>query len=129
MTRKNDDSDENEPGHAGNGESSIYKGADGYWHGHVSMGAETTGGRGDRTSSARAAPKSSRSSAKLERHRDAGTALKPGPAWTFEQWLLSLNAISRRRQVIAHTTAITTMRCQNLRCQSLAELSPASGPI
>jgi len=78
---------EDDPGRAGNGESSIYKGADGYWHGRVTMGIKDDGSpwrphvqRKDRTEVVKEVRK-------LERERDEGTAIKPGSKnWRVEKW-------------------------------------------
>jgi integrase len=88
MAKKKQDPEENEPGRAGNGESSIYKGADGYWHGRVSMGVKDDGTpwrphikRKDRNEVVREVRK-------LEQARDSGTARKPVPNVRFETWLV-----------------------------------------
>jgi integrase len=72
-----------------NGESSIYKGADGYWHGRVSMGVQPDGSpwrphikRKDRAEVVREVRK-------LEAERDNGAAAKVSTKkWRFEEWLI-----------------------------------------
>lgn len=81
-------SDETTPGtRASNGESSIYEGSDGRWHGYVSMGTKE-GGRPDRrhvTGQTRAVVvKKVRD---LENKRDAGFAPGAGRAPTLTEWL------------------------------------------
>jgi integrase len=72
---------------ASNGESSIYEGRDGRWHGYVSMGTKD-GGRPDRrhvTGKTRAVVvKKVRD---LEAKRDAGLAPAAGKAPTLTEWL------------------------------------------
>lgn len=70
-----------------NGASSVYEGADGKWHGWVTMGVGDDGSP-DR----RHVKRSSESDVieavrQLERERDSGKVRKPGRAWTVEKWL------------------------------------------
>ncbi len=69
------------------GQSSIYKGKDGYWHGRVTVGVRDDG-RSDRrhVMSASKATVTSKVRA-LEKGRDAGQLTRPGENWTVEQWL------------------------------------------
>lgn len=71
-----------------NGESTIYEGKDGYWHGRVTVGVRDDGrpdrrhvmrkSRGDVVSKVR----------ELERERDAGTTRRAGrKRWTVADWL------------------------------------------
>ena len=85
-------------GRAAAGESTIYKGTDGRWHGYVSMGLKEDGRRdrrhvsGDRR--ADVLPKVRQ----LEAKRDAGTAGAAGKAPTVGQWLEHwIGAIAARR--------------------------------
>jgi integrase len=82
---------------AANGESSIYLGNDGYYHGRVTMGIKDNG-ESDRRhvkrkvkpgkdGEDRARKEVEKEVSKLERERDNGTARKAGPKWTFERWL------------------------------------------
>ncbi len=70
-----------------NGAASVYQDKDGRWHGRVSMGTRDDG-RPDRRH-VRGGTKAEvlRKVRDLEKARDAGTARKPGRAWTVEQWL------------------------------------------
>lgn len=86
MPQKSHD-DEDKPGRAGNGESSIYRGADGYWHGRVTMGTRDDGKPDRRHVKRKDRGEVVKEVRRLERERDAGTARKAGPTWTFEQWL------------------------------------------
>ncbi len=67
--------------------SSIYQGEDGYWHGRVTMGVRDDGSPDRRHVMARDKATVTRKVRRLERQRDDGTVLKPGKAWTVEQWL------------------------------------------
>ena len=71
-----------------NGRSSIYLGADGYWHGRVTVGTRDDG-RPDRrhVSSKKRATVVAKVKA-LEHARERGTVLKPGENWTVEEWLM-----------------------------------------
>ncbi len=80
------------------GESSITKGADGRWHGYVSMGLKE-GGRRDRrhVAGARRADVV-RQVRELEEQRDAGIVLAGGRGLTVEQWMtLWLDTIAARK--------------------------------
>ncbi|WP_111768399.1 tyrosine-type recombinase/integrase [Nakamurella deserti] len=70
-----------------NGASSIYQGADGYWHGRVTVGV-TDDGRSDRrhvmSKSQAVVTKKVR---ELERQRGDGSVRKSGSSWTVAAWL------------------------------------------
>ena len=70
-----------------NGASSIYQGADGYWHGRVTVGV-TDDGRPDRrhvmSKSQAVVTKKVR---ELERQRIDGSVRKSGSSWTVAAWL------------------------------------------
>ena len=70
-----------------NGQSSIYQGNDGYWHGRVTVGVRDDG-RADRRhvmSSSKATVTTKVRT--LEKDRDAGQLTRVGENWTVEQWL------------------------------------------
>src|SRR3954464_6329744 len=69
------------------GESSIHKGADGRWHGYVSMGLKEHGARDRRHVSGAKRADVVAKVRELERKRDAGTAGAAGKAPTVAQWL------------------------------------------
>lgn len=80
------------------GESSIFQGADGRWHGYVTMGRTETGKRDrrhvERTKRA-AVVKRVR---ELEQQRDAGMVLAAGSATTVGKWLDHwLNTVAKQR--------------------------------
>src|SRR5918995_331262 len=84
--------------------SSIYKGADGYWHGGVTVGPRDDG-KADRrhvrgTSKAKVVDKVR----KLEQARDAGSIHKVGERWRVGDWLIHwLENIAAPPQVALHT--------------------------
>lgn len=69
------------------GQSSIYKGKDGYWHGRVTVGLRDDG-RPDRrhVMSANKATVTAKVRA-MEKGRDAGQLTRASENWTVEQWL------------------------------------------
>src|SRR3954454_23733528 len=80
------------------GESSIHKGADGRWHGYVSMGLKEGGKRDRRHVAAIKRADVVRRVRELEDQRDAGIALSSGRGLTVEQWMhLWLETIASRK--------------------------------
>jgi len=80
------------------GESSIVKGADGRWHGYVSMGLKENGKRDRRHVASVKRADVVRRVRELEEQRDAGIRLTSGRTMTVEQWLDHwLTAIAVRR--------------------------------
>ncbi|GAA3621036.1 site-specific integrase [Lentzea roselyniae] len=72
---------------APNGASSIYYGADGKWHGRVTMGV-LDNGKPDRRHVKRATEAEVITAVReLERERDSGNVRKPGKPQTLESWL------------------------------------------
>lgn len=85
MPRKKDD--ESQPGRAANGESSIYRGADGYWHGRVTVGVKDDGKPVRRHIQRKDRDEVVKEVRKLEKERDDGTVVKPGSKhWRIEKW-------------------------------------------
>jgi integrase len=77
-----------EPGkRAPNNASSIYQGADGRWHGRVTMGVRDDGRPDRRHVSASTEAEVIRKVRGLEKDRDSGNVRKPGHGWTVEGWL------------------------------------------
>ncbi|MDI5971505.1 site-specific integrase [Streptomyces sp. SL13] len=71
-----------------NGESAIYLGKDGRWHGRIPMGFKDDG-----TPYRRHITRPTRKDVveevkRLEKQRDQGSAQQPGKPWTVEKWLL-----------------------------------------
>ncbi|ROP39114.1 tyrosine-type recombinase/integrase [Saccharothrix texasensis] len=74
-------------GRRSNGESTIYPGSDGYWHGRVTVGVKDNGKPDRRHVQAKTRPEVADKVRKLEQERDAGKVRKTGKVWTVEQWL------------------------------------------
>ncbi|WP_199430832.1 tyrosine-type recombinase/integrase [Qaidamihabitans albus] len=74
-------------GRNSNGESSIYLGTDGRYHGRVTVGVKDNGKPDRRHVSAKERPDVVRKVRDLEKMRDAGTVQEAGTKWTVEQWL------------------------------------------
>jgi integrase len=70
-----------------NGASSIYKGADGYWHGRVTVGLRDDGKADRRHVRAKTEAAITKKVRELERERDAGQTRSAGDRWTVESWL------------------------------------------
>lgn len=85
-------------GRSANGRSSIYSGADGRWHGRVTMGVRQDG-RTDRRHVTGATEKIVTAKVRdLERQRDSGSVASPGKVPTVEQWLTHwLDTIAARK--------------------------------
>ena len=69
------------------GASSVYQGADGAWHGRVSMGTRDDGKPDRRHVRGTTQAEVIRKVRLLERDRDRGTIRRSGRAWTVEKWL------------------------------------------
>lgn len=70
-----------------NGASSIYFGADGWWHGRVTVGVRDDGRPDRRHVRGKTEAIVTRKVRELERRRDEGNVRKPGKPWTVEAWL------------------------------------------
>jgi integrase len=81
-----------------NGRSSIFLGADGRWHGFVTMGVRPDGSP-DRRHVKRKNEKSATDAVReLEKQRDAGRVRRPGRAPTVEEWMATyLDTIAVQR--------------------------------
>src|SRR3954465_10806978 len=80
-------------GRASNGESTIYKGADGRWHGYVSVGFTLDGKLDRRHVSSKSRGVVLARVRELERKRDSGMISEtstPTVAWWLEQWLTTI---------------------------------------
>lgn len=67
--------------------SSIYEGADGFWHGWVTMGVRDDGKPDRRHVKRKDEGAVINRVRELEKERDSGKVKKPGRAWKVEQWL------------------------------------------
>jgi len=72
---------------APNGAGSIYQGADGRWHGRVTMGVRDDGSPDRRHVSGKTESGVLAKIRKLEKDRDSGRFTRPGRPWTVERWL------------------------------------------
>uniref|UniRef100_A0AAU1I017 Site-specific integrase n=1 Tax=Streptomyces sp. NBC_00180 TaxID=2903632 RepID=A0AAU1I017_9ACTN len=70
-----------------NGRSSIYQGADGKWHGRVTVGIRDDGKPDRRHVERKTRAEVTAAVRELERERDAKTIRKAGRAWTVKTWL------------------------------------------
>jgi integrase len=70
-----------------NGRSSIYFGADGYWHGRVTVGVKDNGRPDRRHAKSKDQDKVIQAVTRLERQRDDGKVQRPGRVPTVEEWL------------------------------------------
>ncbi|MEU9668643.1 tyrosine-type recombinase/integrase [Streptomyces bobili] len=70
-----------------NGRSSIYQGADGKWHGRVTVGIRDDGKPDRRHVERKTRAEATAAVRDLERERDAKTIRKAGRAWTVKTWL------------------------------------------
>ncbi|MFI6566801.1 tyrosine-type recombinase/integrase [Streptomyces sp. NPDC050534] len=70
-----------------NGAASIYKGADGRWHGRVTVGVRPDGTPDRRHVGRKTKAEVVKAVREIERKRDAGNLPKPGESWTLRSWL------------------------------------------
>ncbi|MFF2201164.1 tyrosine-type recombinase/integrase [Streptomyces sp. NPDC058145] len=70
-----------------NGASSIYKGADGRWHGRVTVGVRPDGKPDRRHVSRKTKAEVVKAVREIERKRESGRLSKPGEKWTLGSWL------------------------------------------
>ncbi|MFJ9695912.1 tyrosine-type recombinase/integrase [Kitasatospora sp. NPDC101183] len=70
-----------------NGTSSIYKGADGKWHGRVTIGVKDDGTPDRRHVERKTQAEVIKAVRELEKKRDAGAVPKAGQKWTVGKWL------------------------------------------
>jgi integrase len=70
-----------------NGASSIYKGADGYWHGRVTVGVKDDGKPDRRHVMRKVKADVVKAVRDLERQRDVGNVRTAGRMWTVGEWL------------------------------------------
>jgi integrase len=71
-----------------NGASSVYRGADGDWHGRVTVGTKSDGKPDRRHVRGKTEAIVIRKVRELERQRDSGTIRKVGQRWTVKAWLV-----------------------------------------
>jgi len=81
--------EDSEPKRNANGESTIYLGKDGKWHGRVTMGTKPDGSEDRRHREGKTQAIVERKVRALEKARDSGKASKPGRKPTVEQWMVT----------------------------------------
>ena len=72
---------------APNGTGSVYRGADGWWHGRVTVGVRANGRPDRRHVMAGTEREVRRKLREIEKSRDRGELPQAGARWTLEQWL------------------------------------------
>ncbi|MGW6308286.1 tyrosine-type recombinase/integrase [Streptomyces niveus] len=70
-----------------NGASSIFQGADGRWHGYVTVGVKDDGKPDRRHVGRKTRPEVTKAVRELEKQRDSNGVRKAGQTWTVETWL------------------------------------------
>ncbi|WP_249999989.1 site-specific integrase [Actinoplanes sp. M2I2] len=113
----------------GNGESSIYEGADGRWHGRVTVGTRDDG-KPDRRHVTGKSEKIVKAKVRaIERERDGGTLRKAGETWTVATWLTHwLENIAtpnvRENTASGYRVAVTVHLIPGLGAHRLEKLTP-----
>lgn len=108
--------------------SSVYGGADGYWHGRVTMGVRDDG-KPDRRHVMGSESDVRRKVRELERARDDGNVRKPGKPWTVERWLthwidnIAPNGL-RESSLSAYAVAVRVHLVPGLGAHRLDRLQP-----
>src|SRR5215204_440441 len=94
--------------HQPNGRSTIYKGADGLWHGRVSMGLTDQGRKNRRHVSSKSKTVVTEKVAEWERARDDGLAQEIQENWTVEACSMAVT-----KSIVSHncTRSIETGEC------------------
>lgn len=112
-----------------NGASSIYKGADGKWHGRVTVGVRDDGKPDRRHVERKTRTEVVAAVRRLERERDSGNVPKPGKKWTVHAWLTYwLDHIARpvisENGYDAYRVAVHVHLVPGLGAHRLAKLEP-----
>ena len=117
------------PGRQTNGRSSIYQGADGYWHGRVTVGSKVDGRPDRRHVMAKSRAEATRKVRDLEEARRAGRVGSPGQMRTLEQWLTHwidhvVEGRVRRKSHAAYQSAVRKHLVPGLGKNRLDKLTP-----
>ncbi|PRY17631.1 site-specific integrase [Pseudosporangium ferrugineum] len=112
-----------------NGASSIYKGADGYWHGRVTVGTRDDGRPDRRHVRGKTEAVVTRKVRDLERERDTGTVRKVGQKWTVATWLTHwLETIAapsvRETTMVGYRAAVNKHLIPGIGAHRLEKLEP-----
>lgn len=116
-------------GRQANGRSSIYLGADGDWHGRVTVGSRVNGQPDRRHVTAKSRAEVTRKVRKLEEARRTGRIAASGQMRTLEQWLVHwldhvVEARVRRKSHAAYSTAVRRHLVPGLGKNRLDKLTP-----
>lgn len=112
-----------------NGDSSIYEGADGRWHGRVTVGIKDDGTPDRRHVTGKTEAIVKRKVRALEKERDNGTLPKAGERWTVAKWLTHwLENIAtpsvRENTAAGYRVAVTVHLIPGLGAHRLEKLTP-----
>jgi len=112
-----------------NGRSSIYLGADGRWHGRVTMGTKNDGTQDRRHVTGATEKAVTKKVTDLERQRAAGTVADAKRAPTVEQWLTHwLNTIAARKvrpsTLVGYRSKVRTRIVPSIGAHRLDRLQP-----
>src|SRR2546423_9924768 len=112
-----------------NGASSIYQGADGKWHGRVTVGVKDDGKPDRRHVERKTEAEVIRAVRELEKQRDAGRVRKAGQRWTVAQWLthwvenIAANAV-RENTIAGYRVAVNRHLIPGVGAHRLDRLQP-----
>ncbi|MGP3950094.1 tyrosine-type recombinase/integrase [Streptomyces sp. 7N604] len=112
-----------------NGESSIYLGKDGRWHGRVTVGVRDDGTPDRRHVSRKTKADVHKAVRELEKMRDRGQIRKPGKAWTVATWMThwveNIAALSvRENTLLGYRFAVNGHVLPGLGAHRLDRLTP-----
>ncbi len=112
-----------------NGASSLYKGADGYWHGRVTVGVRDDGKPDRRHVMRKSRADVVRSVRDLERQRDGGSVRDAGRMWTVGQWLTYwveniVGPAVRENTLLGYRVAVNTHLIPGVGAHRLDRLEP-----
>lgn len=114
-----------------NGASSIYRGADGYWHGRVTVGMKDDGRPDRRHVMRKAKADVVKAVRQLERQRDAGSVRTVGRVPTVGEWLTywveSIGAPAVRENTLAgYRVAVNVHLIPGVGAHRLDRLEPST---
>jgi integrase len=112
-----------------NGASTVYLGADGRWHGRITVGVRDDGKPDRRHLSRTTQAEAIRAVRELERARDGGRVRKAGPVWTvqtwLEHWVENIAApVVRENTVASYRVAVRVHLVPGLGAHRLDKLEP-----
>jgi integrase len=112
-----------------NGASSVYKGADGYWHGRVTVGVRDDGRPDRRHVMRKGKADVVRAVRDLERQRDRRSVREAGRVWTVAEWLThwveNITApVVRENTLAGYRVAVNTHLIPGVGAHRLDRLEP-----